>query len=85
MSFFRTFDGAEIDLILEKHGEIIPVEIKSSDNPSSLKGLNSFLKDHKAKKTLCVCQTPQKFIRNKILFLPWQDYIQLLNNKELFN
>lgn len=83
--FFRTYDGTEVDLILEKHGEIIPVEIKSSANPRKIAGLKSFLTDHKVHSAYCVCQTVRPFKQAEVLFIPWQDFITKLYNRELFS
>jgi len=85
LSYFRTRDGAEVDLILEKHGEIIAIEIKSSEMPRKLTGLRSFLKDHKVGKTLCVCRTPRVYEENGIIFIPWQNYIERLYEKVLWD
>lgn len=82
--FFRTFDGAEVDLILEKHGKIIAVEVKSSEMPQKLTGLRSFRKDHNFKKAICVCRTPRIYEKNGITFLPWQNYVEQLNGQTLF-
>ncbi len=82
--FFRTSEGAEVDLILEKHREIIAVEIKSSEMPQKLTGLKSFLKDHKVNKALCVCRTPRVYEQNGITFVPWQDYVEQLYEQSLF-
>ena len=84
LSYFRTKDGAEVDLILEKHGEIIAIEIKSSEMPRKLAGLKSFLKDHHVNKALCVCRTPRAYTQNGIHFVPWQSYIELFYEKKLF-
>ncbi len=83
-SYFRTYDETEVDLILERHGEIVPIEIKSSDNPRKLKGLYSFISDHKCKKAFCVCRTPRSFERDGIHFIPWQDYLTQLFEKRLY-
>lgn len=84
VSFFRTSDGAEVDLILEKHNNIIPIEIKSSEMPNNLSGMKSFLKDHKVLKAFCVCQTPRMYNSNDVSFIPWQDFINMLYSKTLF-
>ena len=49
--FWRTSNGAEVDLIIEKGQALIPVEIKSSANVSigSIRGLVDFLKLEAAK------------------------------------
>lgn len=80
MSFFKTSDGAEVDLILEIEGKIWAIEIKSSKEPqlSDVRGLRSFLKDHKYDRAICACQTPRPFVNDNIEFLPWRDFIQQL-------
>ncbi len=80
LSFFRTTDDIEVDLILEIRGQTWAIEIKSSaePNPSSFKGLKNFLNDHKVDRVLCVCQTPRKYLVDRIEFLPWQEYLNEL-------
>lgn len=80
MSFFRTTDGAEVDLILELNKEVWAIEIKSSSEPSlsSLRGLRSFIADHKYTRALCVCLTPRNFVAGGIEFLPWQGFMRQL-------
>jgi len=80
-SFFRTSDGAEVDLLLEKGDELWAIEIKSSAAPSAseLRGLKSFLRDHQVTKALCVCQTPRPYTTDHIEFIPWKDFLKLLN------
>jgi len=85
LSYFRTKDGAEVDLILEKYNEIIAIEIKSSEMPRKLSGLKSFLKDHSVQKALCVCRTPRAYSQNGIRYIPWEKYIELLYEKKLFD
>jgi len=80
MSFFKTTDGAEVDLILESGDKVWAVEIKSSSQPrlSDVRGLRSFMKDHRYSRALCVCQTPRPFAVENIDFLPWEDFLQQL-------
>lgn len=82
ISFFRTTDGAEVDLILEFGRKIWAVEIKSSSQPhfSEVRGLRSFIKDHQCERALCVCQTPRVFVINGIEFIPWGDFINQLKS-----
>lgn len=84
-SFFRTTDGAEVDLILEKHGQIIPVEIKSSTAPKIPSGLRSFLRDHEVHTAYCVCRTPRAYKLNNITFIPWQTWIEKIYDATLFS
>ena len=46
--YWRTHDGAEVDLVIECQGQVIPFEIKASENISSrdTTGLMSFLDDN---------------------------------------
>jgi uncharacterized protein len=83
LSFFRTTDGAEVDLILEFENQIWAIEIKASKAPQSsrVRGLKSFIKDHQHARALCVCLTPRVFIEDNIEFLPWQDFMELLKKK----
>lgn len=83
-SFFRTTDGAEVDLILEFEKEICAIEIKASSMPqmSQVRGLKAFIKDHTHTKALCVCLTPRPYISDNIEFLPWRDFMAMLGNKK---
>jgi len=80
ITFFKTSDGGEVDLILELGGQVWAIEIKSSPKPhfSDVRGLRSFTKDHKYSRALCVCQTPRPFIIGNIEFLPWKDFMNQL-------
>lgn len=80
LSFFRTSDGAEVDVILELGSEVWAIEIKSSRQPAlaELRGLKSFTRDHKVARALCVCQTPRKYTSDNIEFLPWREFLEQL-------
>lgn len=82
MSFFKTSDGAEVDLILETSGGIWAVEIKSLQEPrlSDVRGLRSFINDHQYTRAICACLTPRAFTAGKIEFLPWESFIQQLKS-----
>lgn len=51
-SFWRTSNGAEVDLIVEGNGSIIPIEIKNSNqiNKQEIRGLRDFLTIKSSKK-----------------------------------
>ena len=80
ISFFRTSDGAEVDVILESAGKIWAIEIKSSaqPGPSEVRGLKSFMSDHKYDRAICLCRTPRVFNSDGIEFLPWPDFFRQL-------
>lgn len=84
MSFFRTSDGAEVDLILEKHGQVVPVEIKAGTAPGTPSGLRSFLRDHEVSTAYCACRTPRAYRLADVNFIPWQDLVEKLYNRTLF-
>lgn len=82
--YFLTADGAEVDLILEQHGQCVAIEIKSSTRPSRPSGLLSFMKDHHVVQSYCVCRTPRAYVDAGIMFLPWKDYISRLYDRCVF-
>ena len=51
IKFWRTKAGAEVDFILEKNGEITPIEIKSNlTNSKITRSYRNFLDEYKPKK-----------------------------------
>jgi predicted AAA+ superfamily ATPase len=76
--FWRTNHGAEVDLLIEKHGKIISAfEIKFTGNISGvhLSGLRSFREEYP--KTFCgvISSAANPYEIDKIKILPWQDYL----------
>ncbi|MFH1018333.1 MAG: ATP-binding protein [Pseudomonadota bacterium] len=57
--YWRTLAGAEVDLVLEVQGKLIPIEIKAGPRPASrlLKGIRQFMTDfgEKAPFGLVIC------------------------------
>jgi predicted AAA+ superfamily ATPase len=80
LSFFRTSDGAEVDVILEQQGRIWAIEIKSNSAPriSDVRGLKSFKDDHKCDRAICVCQTPRSYLNDGMEFMPWREFLSQL-------
>jgi len=76
ISFFRTQDGMEVNLILELQNKIWVIEIKASNQPSStsLRGIKSLIKDHPYDRAICVCTAPNAYKEGKIEILPWQHF-----------
>ena len=74
--YMRTKDGAEVDFIIEHAGEIIPIEVKWTENPSSsdARHLRTFLAEQKGKArrgyVICRCNRPMQLDTN-IVALPW--------------
>ena len=80
LSFFRTGDGTEVDLILDRGRDVWAIEIKSWSVPSlkELRGLRSFLGDHEVSRAFCVCATPRAYKEGSIEFIPWREFFALL-------
>jgi predicted AAA+ superfamily ATPase len=81
-SFYRTNAGAEVDLIIKKPcGEILAIEIKSSNNPSlkDLKGLFSFKELEPEARLICLSQVTRKQVLEtksgtEVEVLPWAEF-----------
>lgn len=76
LSYFRTRDGMEIDYILELANELIPIEVKWTENPSArdIRHLQNFLSEHSKNAArgyvVCRCPRPAK-INHQITVIPW--------------
>ncbi|MEK7375923.1 MAG: hypothetical protein AABZ57_01970, partial [Candidatus Margulisiibacteriota bacterium] len=79
-SYFRTSDGAEVDLIIEFPDSVWAVEIKSLSEvrTSDIRGLISFTEDHKVDRALCVCATPRPYKNSGVEFMNWKDFFRIL-------
>ncbi len=79
--FWRTNHGAEVDLLIEKHGKIqAAVEIKSSSNivGAHLAGLRSFQEESPEVETIVVATVENAYKLDSTHILPWQHYLQRL-------
>lgn len=75
--YMRTKDGAEVDFIVEHAGEIIPIEVKWTENPtaSDARHLHTFMTEQKSKAkrgyVICRCDRPMQLTPH-ITAIPWQ-------------
>ena len=80
--FWRDPDGPEVDWVIEKESEHIPVEVKWTDSPSSkdIRHLQLFLSEYRnAPRGYVVCQTPRRVkLTDRILAVPWQETDELV-------
>jgi predicted AAA+ superfamily ATPase len=78
MYYWRTSQGAEVDLVLDTGKQRWAIEIKSSGHirPADLRGLNSFLQDYKGAKGLCVTTADRAYEVAGIECLPWREFFQ---------
>src|SRR3989338_6931281 len=77
LKFWRDHDGPEVDWVLEREMEYIPVEVKWTATPRErdIKHMRLFLEEYKeAKHGYVVCRTPRPFkLEKNITCIPWQE------------
>ncbi|MFA6508585.1 MAG: ATP-binding protein [Treponemataceae bacterium] len=76
LSYYRTTDGAEIDFILDLGGELIPIEVKWSENPTmkDARHLKKFICEHSKRcgRAYIVSRCPYVLaLDDKISAIPW--------------
>lgn len=79
--FWRTNNGAEVDLLVELNGKLVAaVEFKSRVQISGadLTGLRSFRGDHPEVPCMVVCTAPEPFLLDNVRILPWQHWLTAL-------
>ena len=76
--YWRTNNGAEVDLVVELNGKIgFAVEFKSRSSVSGadLSGLRAFREDWPEVPCLLVCTAPESFNLDFAEVLPWREYL----------
>jgi len=78
LSFWRTVDGAEVDVILETPRELIPIEVKYTRNPrpADAQAIEHFLSRHPrlARRGFVVCRAArQEQLTRRVRAIPWGD------------
>lgn len=79
LSFYRSANDAEVDLIMENNnGRVIAIEIKSSEVPdkSDLRGLFSFQDIRQEAELVCVSRADKKRDLDTIQIYPWQEFLE---------
>ncbi|MBF0107362.1 MAG: ATP-binding protein [Deltaproteobacteria bacterium] len=75
--FWRDPEGPEVDWVLDKEKELIPIEVKWTDTPKErdAKHIKTFLDEYKnATHGYVVCQTPNPVaLANNIKAISWKD------------
>ncbi len=75
--YYRTSNGAEIDLILTKGKRIIAIEIKSSTLPKVSKGFWTALKDIKPTEAYVIAPVKIVFpLKNDVLVYPLKEFLE---------
>jgi len=81
--FWRTNHGAEVDLLIERHGKIQhALEIKFTENISGahLSGLRAFQEDYPRTPCFVVCTAPNAYELDRVKILPWQKYLERIED-----
>ncbi len=79
--FWRTNHGAEVDLVIEKHGRLVGAfEIKSSSHIAGahLSGIRAFQEEHPRVPCFIVCGASHAHSLGNVKVLPWQGYLRQL-------
>jgi predicted AAA+ superfamily ATPase len=74
--YLRSRDGAEIDLIVERQGALVPIEVKWTERPdrSDARHLLTFMQEHpqKARQGFVICRCPRPMrLADRVIALPW--------------
>lgn len=81
LRFWRDPGGPEVDWVLEKEGEFIPIEVKWTENPETkhIQSLKTFLREYpQSQKAYVVCRTPRRLaLADQITAIPWQELAAL--------
>lgn len=76
LHFWRDANGPEVDWVVEKHGEYLPIEVKFTTKPTNSHAthLKLFLKEYPSKKGYIICRIPfRQKISENIEAVPWEE------------
>jgi predicted AAA+ superfamily ATPase len=78
LSCWRTVDGAEVDLIVETPREVIPIEVKYTENPrpQNATGIERFMARYPevARRGYVVCRAARREqLSRHVQAIPWQE------------
>lgn len=77
LRYWRDHNGPEIDYVIDRGKDFIPIEVKWTKNPNQhdCRHINYFLEEYPcAQQAYIICQTPRPMqLTDRILALPWQE------------
>jgi len=77
VGFWRTVGGAEVDFVVKTPKDVVPIEVKWTENPtlSDARHLLNFLENEpRANHGWVVCRVPQaRRLHDKVTAIPWQE------------
>ncbi|MCE1195329.1 ATP-binding protein [bacterium] len=76
LSYYRTSDGAEVDFVIERDDEVLPIEVKWTDHPSmrDARHLRTFIVEHGStcRRGIVVSRCPHRLaLDENIEGIPW--------------
>ena len=72
--FWRDHSGTEVDFVLKRNNELIPIEVKWTKHPTAqdINHLKIFMKEYGCKVGFLICRTPKPMaLDENITALPW--------------
>jgi len=74
LSFWRDHAGPEVDWVLQKENEYLPIEVKWTQKPkeSDCRHIHTFMNEYSAKKGIivCRCSAPLR-LSDRVIAIPW--------------
>lgn len=81
LRFWRDLNGPEVDWLIERDDELVPIEVKWADSPrpQDARHLQVFLSEYpEAKRAYIVCRTPRPLqLAPRVVAIPWHDLAQV--------
>jgi len=81
--FWRTKSGIEVDFVLGDGQVAIEVKGTSRVDSTDLRPLAAFVQEYKPAKAIVVCNEAQPRQRDRILLLPWREFLNRLWNDDI--
>lgn len=77
LRFWRDPGGPEVDWVIDREGEYVPIEVKWTERPTTAdaRHLHTFLAEHQnARQGFIVCRTPHRLkISSQVTAIGWQE------------
>lgn len=81
--YWRTNTGAEVDLVIEKHGELkfaFEIKAKREIGGNDFSGFRSFSPDNPKVPCAVICEVDEPYNEGPIEILPWQSFLKRLTD-----
>lgn len=82
LRFWRDHEGPEVDWVIDREKEYIPVEVKWTEHPQErdIRHLKLFLEEYpEARQGYVVCRTPRRFkFAKNVTCIPWQELYSIM-------